>query len=206
MTASVSGKVVDILGAGHAGVTIDDVPVASQSDGSFFADSLKPGSHSLRVGVPGFKSERLDFDLEVGQELALPPIELKVADFACGSSTHPERKFLPKSVGKGNLVGIVTVGDGLRSPVVGIAGIEVLIEGPDIRTPVLTDREGRYRFDGLLPGQYTVVARRRGFYEEREVFRVEEKFESIYPGYLGLTLCLDGTCKAPRPVVQGGCE
>ena len=80
---------------------------------------------------------------------------------------------------RGNLVGIVTVGDGLRSPVVGIAGVEVSIEGPEVRTPILTDRDGRYRFDGLLPGTYTVIARRRGFYAEREVFRVEEKFESV---------------------------
>ncbi len=205
-TASVSGRFVNILGVGMKGVTIDGASVVSDKDGSFRVSGLKPGRHHLRVSSPGYKIENVDFELEAARSLEIPLIEVAVASFGCGGELHGDRRFLPQSGDRGDLVGLVTVGDGLSSQVVGLAAVEVTVEGGGVKRATLTDRGGRYRFDGLRPGRYEVTASRKGFYVERATFKVEARFELTYAGYLGLTICLDGTCRAPRPSVAQGCE
>lgn len=199
LPGTVSGKVTNIVGEPVFGVSMDGVDMTSNADGSFRIVRLRPGSHQLLVRSPGYKFEYLDFELESGQDLVLPRIEVAVANAGCPDKPHPQRTLLRQNSDLGDLAGDVFAGE---APLLA----EIALQGASESRTTATDVKGRYRFVGLKPGLYTVTARRRGFYEEQETFKVEAGFESRYSGDLRLTLCLDGACRLPRPPVVFQCE
>ena len=72
----------------------------------------------------------------------------------------------------GRLSGAITDRSGSVMP-----GVRVTVSGPQ-RASTVTDRHGRYRFLGLLPGHYTVTAELRGFNTAQSALEVKEGAEA----------------------------
>jgi Ca-activated chloride channel family protein len=72
----------------------------------------------------------------------------------------------------GRLSGVITDRSGSVVP-----GVRVTVAGPQ-RASTVTDRQGRYRFLGLLPGQYTVTAELLGFNTAQSALEVKEGAEA----------------------------
>ncbi len=132
----VSGATVRIT----AGPTIAEI--GTDAEGRYTLAPLVPGLYSLRVTADGYRAaEAGGIRVEAGQE--------RRVDFTVRRGEEP--RF-------GTVSGTVTDAD--RRP---IAGATVtVIAGPTIRSSV-TDGEGRYRLEELLPGNYALRASKDGY-------------------------------------------
>jgi hypothetical protein len=136
LPGSVSGRAVNILGEPVSGITVDGQDVASRPDGSFRVAGLPPGTHHLSVASPGYRTERLEFDLEARQDLLLPVIQVTVSNAGCPAKPHPDRRLLQRSPNRGVIVGNVLAGEEPLSA-------DVTLQGGDERRIAVTDAKGR---------------------------------------------------------------
>jgi hypothetical protein len=85
--ARISGQVSYGLSKDYSGITLvltlpdgkTDQAVTA-ADGAFTFSNLLPGKYSLKASAPGFLAAHLDFTIESGQNLALPPATLHTGD------------------------------------------------------------------------------------------------------------------------------
>jgi hypothetical protein len=113
--------------------------VRSSSDGRFLISNIAPGEYHISVSANGLaKAESQGFTLSLNQELEMPPIRLTLG---------------------GRVEGFVLT-DGKPD----IAAVVMLSSADPTKLlshTAATDGEGRYRFHGLLPGDYKLVVTQR---------------------------------------------
>jgi hypothetical protein len=85
--AQITGHVSYGLSNNYSGITLmltlpdgKTDQVVTQADGTFTFSNLLPGNYSLKASAPGFLAAHLDFTIEQGQSLALPPATLHTGD------------------------------------------------------------------------------------------------------------------------------
>jgi hypothetical protein len=148
-TATVEGVVVNkVTGAGIEGVTVwlwssttDSHKVVTNEAGFFQVSGLPPGDYSSRVEKSGYSSPQ-------GEEL--PPLSDPPKRHVSPGAEPVRLRFelIPPAVLRGRVIGM----DGNPAR----AAVDL-----GIGKPANTDAEGRFSFDNLWPGKYTVLARPR---------------------------------------------
>lgn len=162
----IGNVVVRLTGTDLAGNTITR-DVTTQPDGSYAFTELPPGTYTLTepdqpagtlngTTVPG-----------TGGGTATPPtstpsvisdVVLGVGEEASGNNFGevPSGSIAGRVYNDGNNNGVIDAGEG------GFPNVQVVLTGTNelgetVDVTVTTDSEGRYRFDGLRPGTYTVT-------------------------------------------------
>jgi len=201
---SVSGQIVDSAGHPAPGsVEVDSMHVATSQDGTFRVSGLAAGRYVLITRVPGFKNGRFEIELESGRNLELPPLLIQVADM-CGS---PYAEFsLLQSGRAGALKGAILIEARTSERFLSNLTITLLRDGEPVKSTI-TDRAGRFAFEGLETGDYTIVARGVGVCEGRwGSLRVQAGYEASYSSFFWMEACVDAKCTVPRPRVVHLCE
>jgi len=148
-TATIEGVVDDSFGQPLAGarVQITAGPVTGRSDitdntGAYHLRNLPAGRYTLTATASGFLSSSATGDLAVGETERL--------DFIL--SVDP-------AVQTGSVRGVVTNAGG-----VGLADVQVQVTaGPTSGQTTLTDDDGDYSIEGLVPGTYAITFTASGF-------------------------------------------
>jgi hypothetical protein len=108
---------------------IDQVRFATLPDGRFRVSDIPGGTHQVRVMVPGFEPVALQVDVSGGGEVALKPIELRMA--------------------RGKVIGRLVDEQGKSA-----SGIAVRLAPHGGAT--YTDQDGIFQFLGVGPGELTL--------------------------------------------------
>jgi len=220
-TASLSGKVIDITGAGLPGVLAElqwdsdrkQVFYArADSAGVFQFLRLPAGEYSLKLSEPGFNwlTVRVIHVLDGGQ-VQMSTLQLDIPTGGCYPHAALDSiRFLPSEATTGDLTGVVVAGDGAGDgkgpPVPGADITLICADGPCPKTK--TDSAGRFLFGSVAPGNYRVRVQKAGFYDLVEPdFKVKQGIESVY-GPVFLESCYHGDCdpdlRPEKPI--GLCE
>ncbi|MGQ9527835.1 MAG: SdrD B-like domain-containing protein, partial [Chloroflexus sp.] len=168
----VANVLVTLYDVGNDGIvgTSDDVMAATQrtdDDGFYLFEDVPPGEYYLVFSdLPGGASfTKLDMAGDDTIDSDADPTGGATAIFTLQSGTNDHRwdagLILPATVG--DLVWEDRNGNGMQdSGELGIAGVTVRLTGTDsdgnsVDVSVVTDRDGAYRFENLLPGNYTIT-------------------------------------------------
>ena len=206
-TASLTGKLIDITGAGISQAHIklesergDQYSAELNSEGEFSFSRLSPGEYKLTAGSPGFHNLTVRGIKTIdGERKILGSLRLDIP-VPCGGSPLVEYIRLNDGV-SGDFGGRIQLDEGpMKGETQGIAGAEVwAVCGWDVICgTTTTDQNGEFRFTGLKPGKFNLHVRRKGFYPLLEAgYRVDAGRESIYyPIYL--EKCFLGNCNPSK--------
>ena len=137
-------------------------------NGIVVADTLTCADGRYELPLAGTKNDDL---LDVELRFSLENYETDTVPLSVNTDTGATvDESLQKSVlGPSALVGSVVTASGGGSKTVPLQGARITLRGP-INTSQQADAEGRYSFDTLLEGSYTVSASAAGF-ERRSIVR-----------------------------------
>ncbi|MFB9278048.1 carboxypeptidase regulatory-like domain-containing protein [Cohnella cellulosilytica] len=186
---SLSGTITDTLGVPLAGAEVEirqsaigGTSVSSQfadAAGRFIVDNLMPGSYTLFASLVGYRTNTIIATVRAG---AVTEVGIMLA-------------ALPGAI-EGRITDETT-----GAPLPGAFARALNQTGLQPATAV-SDSEGRYRMDGLVPGNYTVVAQAR-FYQSRSIGAIVEA-DATTPIDLALAELpgsIAGTVSLPLPGV-----
>jgi hypothetical protein len=156
---SITGAVVDAEGSAIANATITTVSPASfetktSETGEFVLGGLPPGTYTLRVQEPGFRTRDSEVRLEAGKETSLGRFLLEVKSFQClGNANKPRISEVMQPVGDEPAVFGTARGD--RGTAVEDVTIRLLMLGTsNVIAAAQSDQKGEFQFSGIKPGAY----------------------------------------------------
>ena len=164
----IGGQTITITGTDDRGQPVN-VSLTTQSDGSYSVPDLRPGTYTVtQPNQPANTANGITTPGSAGGTATSPtttpsaitPISLTTPG---GSSTDNNFGEIPNNASIAGRVWLDADNDGvIDGSETGIAGVTVVLTGTDINgdavnRTVQTDADGNYRFDGLLPGTYTVT-------------------------------------------------
>jgi carboxypeptidase family protein len=139
---SASGELIPVKGADVLNTNIN-MAISTLDDGTFIFDDLQPAIYTLKVVMPGYKNEIRTIELEYNE---VDEIEIEL---------EPVKSY--KIVGFAQLVRILRLAN---SPPVEVTaplpGVTVILNENGVS--VLTDNEGRFEFNVLVPRTYMLSA------------------------------------------------
>jgi hypothetical protein len=194
-TASLTGKVEDVLGTGIADTLAElesrRTPViifqtVADAGGAYRFSTLPAGEYDLKLSRPGFNSLIVKSTLVLnGEHRTLPTLHLAAGANGDCRSGHVEPdaiRFLRSGASIGGFGGTVRLGEGL--------GESTLASGADVTLVCSTgkpcgasrtDSDGQFLFKALPPGYFSVRVTAAGFYpRDSPTYRVEQGVESAY--------------------------
>ena len=221
-TGSLTGKLIDITGAGiwQAHIKLesergDQYSAEPNSEGEFSFVHLLPGEYILKAESPGFQLLTVRaIRIGDGEPKTLPPLRLDIGSMACEREPLVQYiRLLDGETHTGDLGGRIQLDEGpMKGNTQGIVGAEVRllcgkggIFGKDVICDTTkTNQDGEFRFTGLDPGEFTLQVIQKGFYPSHGAhYRVDAGRESIYyPTHL--EKCFRGNCdpsKRPKKPV-----
>ncbi|BBQ10782.1 SdrD B-like domain-containing protein [Stenotrophomonas maltophilia] len=162
----IGNVVVRLTGTDPAGNTVTR-EVTTQPDGTYAFTELPPGTYTITEPEQPAGTLNGITNAGTGGGTATPPtstpsvitgITLGVGEDITGNDFGevPAGAISGRVYNDGNNNGAIDAGEG------GYANVQVVLTGTDdlgqaVNVTVTTDAEGRYRFDGLRPGTYTVT-------------------------------------------------
>lgn len=167
---------------------LNDATAVTDSDGEFSFPAMNPGTFYLNVDSASIGLERitvqkvpLEVSIEGGEEELVNIEIIKSADFTGKIIVYEFAKEdgLQKgyNISKGEKKEVVEEGKGKMVESRGLANTLLEFKGNVDTWRVLTDRKGRFRFDNVRPGQWTLTVSADNLpeyhYLERDVFEVE---------------------------------
>jgi hypothetical protein len=208
-TATLTGKVKDITGAGVHGTVaelqlerapINPFQTVSDATGVFHFAALPAGEYTLRLSTGGFQRLTIKaIQILDGEQKSIPVLELVLGNMNCaGGAVSDHIRFLPPGDNVGSLGGTVRLDEG---PLVGksmvIAGVDVTLTCSTGKTcgAVKTDSQGEFLFTDLPPGDFSVRVTAPGFYrtEGSPAYKVLGGIESVYTS-IYIERCYLGNC------------
>ena len=162
----IGNVVVRLTGTDLAGNTITR-EVTTQPDGSYAFTELPPGTYTITEpeqpagtlnGITNAGTGGGTATLPTATPSVISGITLGVGEDVTGNDFGevPAGTIGGRVYNDGNNNGVIDAGEG------GYAGVQVVLTGTDdlgqaVNVTVTTDADGRYRFDDLRPGTYTVT-------------------------------------------------
>ncbi|WP_304511440.1 MSCRAMM family protein [Desulfobacula sp.] len=172
----------------NAILRLSGVPAVTDSDGEFTFPALKPGAFYLNIDSASIGLERipvqrtpLKVDIEGGKETSIEIGITKSADLTGKVMVYEfaEEDGLQKgfSISKGEKKATGEEGKGKMVEACGLANVLLEFKSKLEIWRVLTDRKGRFRFDDVRPGQWTLTVRADNLpeyhYLEKDIFEIE---------------------------------
>lgn len=166
--AGIGGQTIRITGTDDRGQPVT-VEVTTQPDGSYIAPSLRPGTYTVtQPNQPANTANGITTPGTAGGTATTPattPSAISTISLTTpgGSSTGNHFGEIPNNASIAGRVWLDRDNDGvIDAGENGIASVSVVLTGTDVNgtavnRTVQTDSSGRYVFDGLLPGTYTVT-------------------------------------------------
>jgi hypothetical protein len=207
-TASLTGKVKDITGAGVSGTqaelrseTASDrrFRTAADSTGVYHFSGLLSDEYTLNLSSRGFKSLTVkSIHISEDEQKSLPTLQLEVGSVGdCGVHAALDYiRLLPPGDHMGNLRGSVRIDKGPmsgKSPPIAGADVTLMCTTGKVCT-TKTDSNGEFMFKALPLGNLTVRVTRTGFYPlTMPGYAIQEGLESIYWS-ISLERCPLGNC------------
>ena len=152
---SISGRVIDDSGAPVVGIDVSAEPIepggasgtaSTGTDGTYMIAGLSVGDHRVRFSPPSESVLIFEYYNDTTDYFAATPVPV--------TSGEPTRGIDARLEHFGSITGRVT--DGQGHPVAEVeVGVEPMSEGDTWATGV-TDADGRYAVDGMIPGDYVV--------------------------------------------------
>lgn len=144
----------------HSGIRVRTLEspnvVETVADGSYLLPDVPPGLYTVRAESEGYQSDQLTgLEIRPGEATTAPNLELA---FGAGA----EEVVYPSLV-----YGQIVLADKGAQP-----GISVSIEGTSL--VAVTDREGRFVFENIFPGEYEIVVAHPGYHPFSEPLDVPE--------------------------------
>ena len=166
--AGVGGQLIRITGTDDRGQPVS-VEVTTQPDGSWVASNLRPGTYTVtQPNQPPNTASGITTAGSAGGTATPPgttPSAITPITLTTPGATSTGNNFgeIPNNASIAGRIWLDRDNDGvIDAGEAGIANVTVVLTGTDVNgaavsVTVQTDAEGRYRFDGLLPGTYTVT-------------------------------------------------
>ena len=158
-TGSIMGAVVDPEGAAIPNATVTIVsPVSletkTRETGEFVLGGLAPGTYTLRVQEPGFRTRDLEVRVEAGKETSLGRFLLEVKSFQClGNANKPRISEIRLPVS--DQPGVFGTAREDRGTAVEDAIIRLVVAGTsNVIAATRSDQKGEFRFPSVKPGVY----------------------------------------------------
>jgi len=206
-TANLAGKVVDITGAGVSGTVADlrseqsppqKYRSVADDSGVYGFPAVFGGAYTLELQQLGFRRLILkQIYVAEGEQKALPTLRIDV-DVVC--SPHAVVEYLRLEEHQGGLAGTIRVDRGLLhndGALIGSARVTLICGNGTVCGATITNAKGKFAFQNLSPGNFSIRANHVGFYPLEETgYEVREGLESIYYS-MYLERCPLGNC-GPR--------
>ncbi len=204
-TASLSGKVRDITGAGIAGALAtlrlvhepySEMRAKADDAGVYRFTSLAQGEYTLKLQSAGFTSLTVKgLALSAGEQRNLETLELEVGSVAdCGGHAYLDSlRLLPAGVRAGTIRGRLV---GTKGPITD-ATVTLLCQS-GVCGVTKTDTAGGFEFKNLYPGSFVIRVTRAGYYPlDVPEFIVQEDTEATYYP-IQIERCPHGNCDPLR--------
>lgn len=165
---------------------------------------LAPASYRITAACAGFDALRLEVSVAPGQQLVVPQLTLHLGRNGDSGGLRPEylRPLQPGTEG-GRLSGTVTL---LTAPSINAPSPQITACPQQGKCAVgRTDAEGRFAFDGLVPGRYRFNVIRDEYWTLNSEFSIEDGWETVYPVSLA-KICARNCPEPPKPAALTVCE
>ena len=185
----------------NAILRLNGATAVTDSDGEFIFPALKPGTFYLNVDSASIGLERiparktpLEVDIEGGKETSITIGITKSAGLKgrvmVYEFTKEDGLLRGFSISKGGKKAAGEEGKGKMVEAYGLANVLLEFKSKLEIWRILTDRKGRFRFDNVRPGQWTLTVRANNMpqyhYLEKDSFEIElapgEKKEMLIRG------------------------
>lgn len=213
ITASLTGKVTDVTGAGIPGTQAELLSqtksdrrfrTSADSVGMYHFTGLPTDEYILRLELPGFNPLTVkSVHVLESEEKSLPALQLELGSIG-GGSEHASLEYvriLPSSDGIGDLGGSIRIDRGSMFPKTPpITGVDVTLmcSTGQICGATRTNADGEFMFKTLPPGKFSVRVNRTGFYQmNMPGYMVREGLESVYWS-IYMEPCARGNCDPRR--------
>ena len=219
LTASLTGKVEDVLGTGVADTLVElestRAPVVifqtvADAGGAYRFSGLPAGEYDLKLYRLGFSSLTVKSTIILnGEHRTLPTLHIAagVNGDCSGVYLEPDAiRFLRSGLNLGSFGGTVRLGEGPgESTRVSGANVTLVCSTSKSCGEARTDSNGQFLFEAIPPGYYSVRVTATGFYPQNSPnYRVEQGVDSAYTSIL-VERCLLGNCDPklhpPKPLV-----
>jgi len=149
-------------------VAVEGTPMVTVTDeaGLYQFVNVEPGSYVLEMTKPGYRRQQVAVRVAAGQVAEAREVVLE-AEPAAATSTAAEPTFTvaplagtplerATATGTRSITGLVTAREPSGAPISDFGRVSVSIDNSDY--VVSPDATGRFEFNGLPPGVYTVIA------------------------------------------------
>ncbi len=165
-----------------------------EQGGGFRFSGLPADSYTLRIRQLGFFIVKLKQNLLASEQRSLPPVRLRLAPagYCVNTDADPdETRFLSSGGSAGGLTGSVKSGIGpVAGARVGLACWQ--LASCSDHGVARTDAQGKFEFENIPPGLYTLTVSQDGFIPLTQQFVVTGGLESSYS--LTLRTCSNREC------------
>jgi hypothetical protein len=206
-SASLTGKVKDITGAGVPGTQVylqsgskpgRQFGTNSDTAGQFVFTGVAADTYALKLNRPGFHLLTVkEIRILEGEQKALPTLQLDVSSMAdCGGGAALDYiRMLPSGSLLGNVGGSVRLDQGpMKGNGPPISSADVTVRFCSKGCTAKTDVNGDFSFGDLSPGDHSVEVTHPGFYPlYMPGYLVKQGIESIYYSVY-LERCPKGNC------------
>ncbi len=150
-------------------------PIQTDTQGQYHFNNLCAGTYTVTVQIPTNTTPTTatttvpDTDIDSDGVVASPTAVAATVTLSDGETNNKiDFGFIPHCAGKiGDFVWSDVDGDGFQDgSELGIAGVQVSLSGTDVFglpvttvTPILTESAGKYQFNNVCPGTYTVTVK-----------------------------------------------